>query len=150
MVYALLCSEVADRMLSGKFPVHGQAVAPQEVPNMDKARTVPIAPGSAIAELRSSSSGERLLGLYNHAVTGCAERNREQVTAALEELISLLDFGYGEVAEGFYRLYSFCLREIRRGQFEQPAWILRDLRDTWAHTLIDATADTTPRVAQVG
>jgi len=121
---------------------------------MDRARTVPIAPGSAIAELRSSSSGERLLGLYNHAVTGCAERNREQVTAALEELISLLDFGYGEVAEGFYRLYSFCLREIRRGEFEQPAWILRDLRDTWVHTLSDAMAAATPsaveRVAQVG
>jgi flagellin-specific chaperone FliS len=121
---------------------------------MDRARTVPIAPGSAVAALRSLSSGERLLGLYNHAVTGCAERNREQVTAALEELISLLDFGYGEVAEGFYRLYSFCLREIRLGQFEQPAWILRDLRDTWADTFSDATANTTPpvieRAAQVG
>jgi hypothetical protein len=100
------------------------------------------------------SSGERLLGLYVHAVTGCADRNREQVTAALEELISLLDFGYGEVAEGFYRLYAFCLREIRLGQFEQPAWILRDLQDTWAHTLSEATADATSQVvgraAQVG
>jgi hypothetical protein len=110
---------------------------------MDRARTVPIAPGSPIAELRSLGSGDRLLGLYNHGVTGCADRDREQVVAALEELISLLDFGFGEVAEGFYRLYSFCLREIRLGQFEQPAWILRDLRDTWAHTLSDATADST-------
>jgi hypothetical protein len=66
-----------------------------------------------------------------------------QVVAALEELISLLDFGFGEVAEGFYRVYSFCLREIRLGEFEQPAWILRDLRDTGAHTLSDATADST-------
>ena len=110
---------------------------------MDATRTVPIAPESPIAELRSASSGERLLGLYSHAVSACDDRDPEQVIAALEELISLLDFGYGEVAEGFYRLYSFCLREIRLGQFEQPAWILRDLRDTWAYTLSDATADTT-------
>jgi hypothetical protein len=129
-------------------------VAPQEVANMDATRTVPIAPESPIAELRSSSSGERLVGLYSHAVSACDDRDPEQVIAALEELISLLDFGYGEAAEGFYRLYSFCLREIRLGQFEQPAWILRDLRDTWAYTLSDATADTTsPEVepaAQLG
>ena len=108
---------------------------------MDRTRTVPIAPESPIAELRNASSGERLLGLYSHAVSACDDRDREQVVAALEELISLLDFGYGEVTEGFYRLYSFCLREVRLGQFEQPTWILRDLRDTWAHTLSDATAD---------
>jgi hypothetical protein len=127
--------------LTGRFPVHGAPGAPQEVLNMDRTRTVPIAPDSPIAELRSASSGERLLGLYSHAVSACSDHDREQVIAALEELISLLDFGYGEVAEGFYRLYSFCLREIRLGQFEQPAWILRDLRDTWAYTLSDATAD---------
>ena len=108
---------------------------------MDRTRTVPIAPESPIAELRNLSSGERLLGLYSHAVAACDDRDREQVVAALEELISLLDFGYGEVAEGFYRLYSFCLREIGLGQFEQPAWILRDLRETWAYTLREATAD---------
>lgn len=121
---------------------------------MEMARTVPIAPSSAIAALRSLSSGDRLLGLYDHGVAGCAQRNQEQVTAVLEELISILDFGYGEIAEGFYRLYAFCLREIRLGQFQQPAWILSDLRDTWARTLSDAAASAAPpapeRAAQVG
>jgi hypothetical protein len=138
---SLALSEIAEARLIGRFPVHGQPVAPQEIQDMDRTRTVPIAPESPIAELRNASSGERLLGLYSHAVAACGDRDPEQVVAALEELISLLDFGYGEVAEGFYRLYSFCLREIRLGQFDQPAWILRDLRDTWAHTLRDATAD---------
>ena len=52
---------------------------------MDRTRTVPIAPESPIAELRNASSGERLLGLYSHAVSACGDRDRDQVIAALEE-----------------------------------------------------------------
>src|SRR5262249_17845944 len=122
---------------------------------MDSTRTVAIAPDSRIAGLRGLSSGERLLGLYEHGVVGCTQRNPEQVIAALEELISLLDFDYGDIAEGFYRLYAFCLREIRDGRFDQPAWILRDLRETWSRTLDEVTAsaaastvDQTPRSAE--
>ena len=107
---------------------------------MDRTRTVAIAPDSRIAGLRGLSSGERLLGLYEHAVVGCTQRNPEQVIAALEELISLLDFDYGDITQGFYRLYAFCLREVRDGRFDQPAWILRDLRETWSQALHDGTA----------
>ncbi|HTY79037.1 MAG TPA: hypothetical protein VMI34_14535 [Candidatus Bathyarchaeia archaeon] len=107
---------------------------------MDRTRTVSIAPDSTIARLRGLSSGERLLGLYEHGVVGCTRRDPEQVIAALEELISLLDFEYGDIAEGFYRLYAFCLSEVRDGRFEQPAWILSDLRETWSQTLHDVTA----------
>jgi len=121
---------------------------------MDRARTIPIAPDSAIGALRTLNSGERLLGLYDYGLDGCTRQNREQVTAVLEELIGLLDFGYGEVAEGFYRLYVFCLRQAREGKFDQPAWILRDLRDTWAQALSDAAASAAPplsdRATQVG
>jgi len=121
---------------------------------MDRTRTVAIAPDSRIAGLRGLSSGERLLGLYEHGVVGCTQRNPEQVIAALEELISLLDFDYGDIAEGFYRLYAFCLREIRDGRFDQPAWILRDLRDTWSRTLDEVTASaaasTVEQTVQVG
>jgi len=121
---------------------------------MDRTRTVAIAPGSRIAGLRGLSSGERLLGLYEHGVVGCTQRNPEQVIAALEELISLLDFDYGDIAEGFYRLYAFCLREIRDGRFDQPTWILRDLRETWSRTLDEVTASaaasTVEQTVQVG
>lgn len=121
---------------------------------MDRTRTVAIAPDSRIAGLRGLSSGERLLGLYEHGLVGCTQRNPEQVVAALEELISLLDFDYGDIAEGFYRLYAFCLREVRDGRFEQPAWILRDLRETWSQTLHDVTVSaavsTIEQAARVG
>jgi len=109
---------------------------------MERSRTVPIAPESPICALRNLSTSERLLGLYAYGIEGCTQRNMAQVTAALEELISILDFSYGEIAEGFYRLYAFCLRKTREGQFDQVAWILRDLHDTWAQALTDAPAAT--------
>jgi flagellin-specific chaperone FliS len=109
---------------------------------MERSRTISIAPESPICALRDLSTSERLLGLYAYGIEGCTQRNRSQVTAALEELISVLDFGYGEIAEGFYRLYAFCLRKTREGQFDQVAWILGDLHDTWAQALTDAPVTT--------
>jgi hypothetical protein len=109
---------------------------------MEGSRTIPIAPESPICALRNLSTSERLLGLYAYGIEGCTEQNRAQVMAVLEELISILDFSYGEIAEGFYRLYAFCLRKTREGQFDQVAWILRDLHDTWAQALTDAPAAT--------
>lgn len=107
---------------------------------MELSRTVQIVPESPICALRDLSTSERLLGLYAYGIEACTERNRAQVTAALEELISVLDFSYGEIAEGFYRLYAYCLRKTREGQFDQVAWILGDLHDTWAKALTDVPA----------
>jgi hypothetical protein len=86
-----------------------------------------------IEALRSLSLSERLLALYGYGIEGCAQRNEEQVIAALEELMSSLNFDYGEIAEGFQRLYAFCIAKAREQRFEQVAWILRELHDIWAH-----------------
>jgi flagellin-specific chaperone FliS len=107
---------------------------------MDKSQTTPTAPDSAIDALRGLSPSDRLLGLYGYGIEGCAQRNKEQVTAVLQELIGILNFDYGEIAKGFYRLYAFCLAKSQDGEFDQVAWILRDLHDTWAQAFQDAGA----------
>jgi len=107
---------------------------------MDESQTTPTAPDSAIDALRGLSTSDRLLGLYGYGIEGCAQRNKEQVTAVLKELIAILNFDYGEIAKGFYRLYAFCLAKIEDGQFDQVAWILRDLHDTWAQAFSDTGA----------
>lgn len=96
---------------------------------MDQSRTVPAA-SATIEVLRGLPSHDRLLGLYEYALEGCAQRRGDQVSAALEELICMLDFQYGEVTEGFYRVYEYCLRKTREGQFTRVAWILGDLHQT--------------------
>lgn len=92
----------------------------------------------AIAALRSLNTTDRLLGLYDLGVEGCAVRNKEQVTAVIEELIGTLDFSYGEIAEGSQRVYEHCLRQARERRFSQVAFVLQDLQETLASAGGDA------------
>jgi hypothetical protein len=85
---------------------------------------------SAIATFRSLDTSERLLALYGLGIEGCARRNPEQVTAVVEELMGTLDFAYAEIAEGFQRVYQYCLERARDGDFDQVAFVLQDLHDT--------------------
>lgn len=95
---------------------------------------------SSIEELRSLPTSERLLALYAHGLDGCSERDEGKVGSVLQELIDLLDLQYGEIAESFLRIYTFCLEKAREGQFDQAGWFLRDLHDTWAQPSAEAAA----------
>ncbi len=98
-------------------------------------------PASAIIALRGLPIAQRLLGLYEHGLDGCDQRRDEQVRAVLEELIGSLDFSFGDIAEGFARVYGYCLRKVADGDFDRVAWILRELRDTWARALVEAAQE---------
>jgi hypothetical protein len=113
------------------------------------ASTLATAPVSAIHALRRLGLSERLLALYSYGIEGCAEQDEAQVSAVLTELIGTLNFDYGETATGFHRLYTFCLARVREGEFDQVAFILGDLHDTWAQAFEGAMADAGPRAAAV-
>ena len=78
--------------------------------------------------------------LYEYGLDGCDRRSDEQVRAVIEELIGSLDFNFGDITEGFARVYGYCLRKVVDGDFDRVAWILRELRDTWARALLEAPA----------
>ena len=92
--------------------------------------TVPTAVDMLITELRLLGPTDRLLGLYEVALEGCAARDLGQVEAVLHELMSALDFQYPEIAESFHRLYMFCSEQVNVGGFERVGFVLCDLRDT--------------------
>lgn len=83
-----------------------------------------------IAELRAVGTGDRLLGLYELGIEGCAQHRAEQVKAVVEELIGTLDFEYADIAEGFHRIYTYCMQQAGAGEFDRVAFVLEDLRDT--------------------
>lgn len=107
---------------------------------MDGRGTTATSPASAIVALRGRPIAQRLLGLYTYGLDGCDQRSEAQVRAVLEELIGSLDFSFGDITEGFARVYGYCLRKIADGDFDRVAWILRELRDTWARALTEAPA----------
>ena len=93
-----------------------------------------------ITALRSCATSERLIGLYGLGVEACTAKNNDDVTAVLQELIAMLDFEFAGVADGFRRVYAYCLEQVDAGNFDGVSFILDDLRDT----LQRATADGTP------
>jgi len=68
------------------------------------------------------------------------------VRLVLVELISALDFTYADIAGAFHDLYTYCLAQLRRGEFERVAFVLRDLEST----LTDTAAAEVPAGRAVG
>jgi flagellar protein FliS len=81
-----------------------------------------------------------LLGLYEAAIEGCQKLDTRQSSAAIVELIGALDFTYEDAAFGLFRLYDYCLRQIKGGEFGEVAGIMAELRDAWTNALAPATA----------
>lgn len=118
---------------------------------MDDTKTIeaggPAALDTAITALRALSTSERLLALYELGLKGCAQKNGDQVNTVLEELIGTLDFAYADIAEGFQRVYEYCLKQARSGGFDRVSFVLQDLRDTLSRAVQEADADGTPKPA---
>jgi len=100
----------------------------------------PVTYDMVITELRVLSTSDRLLGLYELGIDGCAAKNVDQVSAVLQELIGALDFEYADIAEGFHRLYTYCQEQSREGAFDRVAFILQDLRDTLLRAVAESGA----------
>lgn len=112
----------------------------QSVTNETQEEAAPVTFDMVITELRVLSTSDRLLGLYELGIDGCAAKHVDQVTAVLNELIGALDFEYADIAEGFHRLYTYCLEQSREGAFDRVAFILQDLRDTLLRAIADSGA----------
>jgi flagellin-specific chaperone FliS len=83
------------------------------------------------AQTQGMSQQQMLLQLYDFAVAGCVARDGRKATAAIVELIAALNFEYEEIATGLYRLYEYCLNEVRAKRFEAAHKILSGLREAW-------------------
>jgi len=83
----------------------------------------------------SLTPGQLVLKAYDILLVALANRESGRACKVLAELIDALDFQYGDFPIGLFRLYRYCMEEIKKGEYEVPTKILRDLRDTWAQAL---------------
>ena len=92
-------------------------------------------PQHSIAYQKSEILGltpvQLLIKVYDFAIIGCRSKDADKVCRALVELISSLRFEYQEVSVGLFRLYQFCMDDVKQGKFENAEKILISLRDTW-------------------
>jgi flagellar protein FliS len=83
------------------------------------------------AQTQTLTPLDAFLQLYDFAIAGCVAQDTRKASAALVELVAALNFDYEDIAAGLYRLYEYCLREVKAQRFEPALKILRELRDTW-------------------
>jgi len=88
-------------------------------------------------ETCSLSPIELVLKTYDLALEGCDMKDADMVSKALVELIAALDFEYRDVAMGLFRLYEYCLRVVKVGDFENVRIVLAELRETWVQLAQD-------------
>ncbi len=91
-------------------------------------------------QVLSASPMQLLVIVYEQAIVHCEARDAQRAGRAVTELIGALNFDAGEIAVDLFRLYEYCLWEIRRQHFGDVAHILRRLKTTWEDALNGQTA----------
>lgn len=86
-------------------------------------------------QVLSANPMQLLLMVYDAAIVHCENQDGPRASRAITELIGALNFDAGEIATDLFRLYEYCLWEIRRKRFPDAAEILRRLKTAWEDAL---------------
>ncbi len=79
--------------------------------------------------------GQLILKMYDMVLADLAGGDDAHACRVLSELIDCLDFRHPEPAVGLFRLYRFCLEQTKKGEYEVPCRIIKELRDSWARAI---------------
>lgn len=84
-------------------------------------------------QINGASPLDLLIMAYDVALASCGQHDLDRLTRALGVLRDALDYSYdADVALGFFKLYQYCGDLARKGEFDEAAALLREIRDSWA------------------
>ena len=86
-------------------------------------------------QVMGASPMQLILMVYEVAIVACEARDVQKAGRAVGELIGSLNFDYAEIATDLFRLYEYCLWELRRGNVVTAAKVLRGLKRAWEEAL---------------
>lgn len=72
-----------------------------------------------------------LIKAYDAGITACNRKDEEKASIVLAELIDSLNFDQAEISNSLFRLYEFCMREIKNGRFDAALKTFKELRGAW-------------------
>lgn len=83
-------------------------------------------------QINGASPLDLLIMTYDAALAAAGQSDLARFTRALGVLRDGLDYSYdAEIALGFFKLYQYCGDLARKGEFDDAAFYLRELRDAW-------------------
>ncbi|MBE7444553.1 MAG: flagellar protein FliS [Planctomycetia bacterium] len=85
-------------------------------------------------EIMTLNPLQLLIKAYDAGITACNRKDEHKASNVLTELIDSLNFDYAEISNSLFRLYEYCMREVKCGNFEVTLKILKELRETWIQT----------------
>jgi flagellin-specific chaperone FliS len=110
---------MSDSQLSGTLADHAAVMRPA------------VAQKYLIEQLNTMSPVQLLVKVYDIAIEACHRQDRKRASKAIVELISALNFEYGEIANRFFHIYEYCMRQVKAGNFDEARQLLQELRDGW-------------------
>jgi flagellin-specific chaperone FliS len=96
-------------------------------------------------QVLGASPMQLILMVYDVAIVACEARDPQRAGRAVGELIGSLNFEYKEIAPDLFRLYEYCLWEIRRNRYQDAAKVLRGLKQAWEDAMTAERATSAPR-----
>lgn len=82
-------------------------------------------------EIMTLNPLQLLIKAYDAGIIACNRKDEVKASAVLSELIDSLNFDYADISNSLFRLYEYCMREVKDGNFEVTLKILKELRETW-------------------
>ena len=82
-------------------------------------------------EVKGASPIHLVVMAYDLAIHACKQEDYERSTKAISVLRDALGYDYGEIAEGLFGLYQWCLDCIRQGDYNSAQTTLIDLHEAW-------------------
>jgi flagellin-specific chaperone FliS len=82
-------------------------------------------------EIMTLNPLQLLIKAYDAGIIACNRKDEVKASAVLSELIDSLNFDYADISNSLFRLYEYCMREVKDGNFEITLKILKELRETW-------------------
>jgi flagellar protein FliS len=82
-------------------------------------------------DVRGASPIRLVVMAYDLAIFACEQKDYKRSTQAISVLRDALGNEYGEIAEGLFGLYQWCLDCIRQGDYHSAKTTLTDLREAW-------------------
>ena len=96
-------------------------------------------------EVNSATPLHLVIMAYDLAIKSCEHRDFQKATTTIGCLRDALDFDVPEVSMGLFRIYQWCLDNIRKGNYEAASNTLIELRDAWKQTEQRLSSRPTPK-----
>lgn len=82
-------------------------------------------------EIMTISPLQLLVKAYDAGIAACKGKDKEKASMVIAELIDSLNFDQAEISNSLFRLYKYCMQEVKQGHFDVTLKIFKELRQSW-------------------